>query len=109
EIMQMGQLVKLFEFAPYSARVEMAGELGIRADEYRSWLKSLNIVRNVVAHHGRLWNRAIVIQPRLPRPRDNALLAHVPRPVRRVYGTLAILGYLLGRLGCHADVVALRE
>lgn len=32
-----------------------------------SWLRSLNYVRNVVAHHGRLWNRNLIDQPKLPK------------------------------------------
>lgn len=33
---------------------------------FTSWLRSLNYLRNVCAHHSRLWNRNIVDQPRLP-------------------------------------------
>jgi len=31
-----------------------------------SWLRSINYVRNVAAHHSRLWNRNIIDQPKLP-------------------------------------------
>ena len=30
-----------------------------------SWLRSLNYVRNVVAHHSCLWNRNLIDQPKL--------------------------------------------
>lgn len=30
------------------------------------WLRSLNYLRNVCAHHSRLWNRNIIDQPKLP-------------------------------------------
>lgn len=33
---------------------------------FATWLRSLNYLRNVCAHHSRLWNRNIVEQPRLP-------------------------------------------
>ena len=33
---------------------------------FASWLRSLNYLRNVCAHHCRLWNRNIVDQPKLP-------------------------------------------
>jgi abortive infection bacteriophage resistance protein len=32
-----------------------------------SWLRSLNYVRNIIAHHGRLWNTRLVQTPSLPR------------------------------------------
>ena len=31
-----------------------------------SWLLTLNNVRNIAAHHGRLWNRNLVKIPKLP-------------------------------------------
>ncbi len=31
-----------------------------------SWLRSINYIRNVAAHHSRLWNKSIVDQPKLP-------------------------------------------
>lgn len=34
-----------------------------------SWLRSLNYLRNVCAHHSRLWNRNVVDQPQKP-PKD---------------------------------------
>lgn len=33
---------------------------------FASWLRSLNYLRNVCAHHSRLWNRNIIDQPKLP-------------------------------------------
>ena len=33
---------------------------------FASWLRSLNYLRNVCAHHSRLWNRNVIDQPRLP-------------------------------------------
>lgn len=33
-----------------------------------SWLRSLNYVRNVAAHHSRLWNRNLIDQPKLAKP-----------------------------------------
>ena len=33
---------------------------------FASWLRSLNYLRNVCAHHSRLWNRNVVEEPRLP-------------------------------------------
>ena len=65
-----------------------------------SWLKSLNYVRNTIAHHGRLWNSALVIQPRfLARgaiPAFDALLSN-PTLNTRIYFVCCILAH-----GCRA-------
>ena len=37
---------------------------------FATWLRSLNYLRNVCAHHSRLWNRNIVDQPKLPSAKD---------------------------------------
>ncbi len=37
---------------------------------FATWLRSLNYLHNVCAHHSRLWNRNIVEQPRLPPASD---------------------------------------
>ncbi|WP_158615016.1 Abi family protein [Legionella septentrionalis] len=63
-----------------------------------SWLRTLNYVRNVVAHHSRLWNRNLVDQPKLPKlgqvPEfDNFINA--PLTSSRVYIVLCILAFFM--------------
>lgn len=107
EIMQLGQLVRLFEFAPYDSRMAIAARVGTRTDEYRSWLKALNILRNIVAHHGRLWNRSIGMKPMLKHRSSDPLLSHARGTEDRVYGVLAVLAFLLRELRLDASVQSL--
>ena len=109
EIMQLGQLVTLYEMTPFECRAAIADHFGARADELRSWLKAINIVRNVVAHHGRLWNRAIGMKPQLNRRKQEPLLDHARASVDRVYGTLAVIAYLLRHDDRHDLVGQLRH
>lgn len=37
---------------------------------FATWLRSFNYLRNVCAHHSRLWNRNIIDQPRLPSAKE---------------------------------------
>lgn len=62
----------------------------------QSWLLTLNEVRNVCAHHGRLWNRILGNKPRLPYERKNPDW-HKPVPINtdRMFGVLTILRYML--------------
>lgn len=98
EILQLGQLVRLYEFAPYRSRTAIAASVGARADEYRSWLKALNIVRNVVAHHGRLWNRSIGMKPMFSKRPAGDVLGHAAAQVDRVCGVIAVIAYLSTQL-----------
>lgn len=62
-----------------------------------SWLMALNYVRNVIAHHGRLWNSNLSLNPKLPRlgemPDFDALLP-LHNVSTRVYSICCILSYL---------------
>lgn len=45
----------------------VAQALGLEAPLLESWLHTLTVVRNICAHHSRLWNRELGIKPVIPR------------------------------------------
>lgn len=45
----------------------IAQSLGTHVPVLNSWLKSYQRVRNICAHHGRLWNRGLGVYPKMPR------------------------------------------
>jgi abortive infection bacteriophage resistance protein len=46
---------------------QIAKELGVKSiDVLKSWLESFSYTRNIIAHHGRLWNRRFTIKPAIP-------------------------------------------
>lgn len=63
-----------------------------------SWLRSLNYVRNVVAHHNRLWNRNLIDQPKLAKkgemPMFNPFINNV-HVISRIYIILCILAHFM--------------
>jgi abortive infection bacteriophage resistance protein len=65
----------------------------------KSWLITLNTVRNICAHHGRLWNRELGTKPRIPRQKRYPAW-HVPVEVNgdRVFAVLTICAYCMGRV-----------
>lgn len=65
-----------------------------------SWLASLNYVRNVAAHHARLFNRKLQNAPSRPRAGSMPLLDHLrtpsaPKQAFGTYNALAVIAYLL--------------
>src|SRR5690606_24939509 len=48
-----------------------------------SWLKSLNEIRNVSAHHARLWNRNIVNSPGFPAKNELPWFENFRNPYNR--------------------------
>ena len=45
---------------------KIAFEYGIPDSHFASWMHALSYVRNVCAHHKRLWNRQLQIKPQFP-------------------------------------------
>lgn len=63
-----------------------------------SWLRTLNYVRNVVAHHSRLWNRNLIDQPKLAKsgemPAFDRFIGNT-HMTSRVYVVLCILAHYM--------------
>ena len=59
-----------------------------------NWLHSLNYVRNVIAHHGRLWNLNLNVRPSLPKNHTMPMFDELSRDSNaRVYSICCILCY----------------
>ncbi len=67
EVWDFGTLSRLYAGMRETEQDAISARYGIRNGRvFATWLRSLNYLRNVCAHHSRLWNRNIVDQPRLP-------------------------------------------
>lgn len=67
EVWDFGTLSTLFSGMKEQEQDAIAKEYGMsNGRTFSTWLRSLNYLRNVCAHHSRLWNRNIVEQPKLP-------------------------------------------
>lgn len=95
EIWEFGQAVRLFGGLKRHHQDNISNRFGVaRSATFRSWLKSINMVRNICSHHERVWNRAITLSP--------AQLGHpfftgtstLPETWNRSYGTALMLRFL---------------
>lgn len=67
EVWDFGTLSTLFSGMREQEQDKIACIYGLSNGRvFASWLRSLNYLRNVCAHHSRLWNRNMVDQPKLP-------------------------------------------
>jgi abortive infection bacteriophage resistance protein len=74
---------------------------GIKETVFTTWLHALVYVRNICAHHARLWNKELRIPVKLPRKTANKWLSTPNLTDRKVYIVLAILVYLLDTITPH--------
>lgn len=99
ELLDWGSLSFLYGFSPRPVQDAVADTCGLSGPQLASWLKSLNLVRNTCAHHGRLFNRVHTITPKLPRVGVHPDLDQVSTSWSRTFGQLTLIQFLLDRLG----------
>jgi abortive infection bacteriophage resistance protein len=99
EVWDFGTMSRLFAGMREQEQDVIAVKYAIRNGRiFASWLRSLNYLRNVCAHHSRLWNRNIVDQPKLPLPAEVAWVTPFENDVHlraRCYLLLYIARHLL--------------
>jgi len=65
EILTIGSLSHLYKgIGDATLKKEIAAPFGVPAKILASWLHSVAHLRNICAHHGRLWNRVFSISPK---------------------------------------------
>ena len=92
EVMTLGMLSRWYDsLKPHKTRRAIASTYGVDERVLESWLHHLSMVRNVCAHHSRLWNREFTITPNLPKTKPAHLGNEFIPESRRLYNTLVIL------------------
>lgn len=98
EIMTFGTLSLMYKYLKAgNSRRDVANYYGLPDTVMESWIHSLVYVRNICAHHSRLWNRTLRIQPVAPRRPHHPFISRSALN-NRVYYVLCIIKYLLGTI-----------
>ncbi len=107
EIMSFGNILTLFRGVETKLKQQIASEYGVSDTVFISWFKSLHAIRNIVAHHSRLWNKELGLKPEIPRVNKHPQW-HVPIQIQnnRVFCIIMIMKYLLNQMG--ADDIILK-
>ncbi|MDM0010881.1 Abi family protein [Variovorax sp. J22P168] len=99
ELWDFGLMSKFFAGLQRRDQAKIAGAYGgLDGPILASWLRNFSFVRNVVAHHGRLWNRTNTGQLQLPSKGRVPLLDHLHdmhQQRAKLYGSLVCMRYLL--------------
>lgn len=95
EVTSFGTLSMLYKLLkPNLTKRKIANFYGLSDSAFESWLHSIVYVRNICAHHSRLWNKTLRIRPLFPRKTGKTFIS---TPVRsdKLYYVLCIIQYLL--------------
>ena len=104
EVMTFGTVLTFFRGASHKVKQLVATAFDMPEKVFNSWLLTLSALRNICAHHGRLWNRELGVKPLIP------LAATYPDwhgPVavgnNRVFGVLTICRWCLWRIAPQSN------
>lgn len=106
EEITLGDLSHLFKgLARDADRKAIARRLRLPGPLLQSWLHTLTTIRNICAHHARLWNRELGIRPELPKTATFAWPLHLQQagPHARVFTVLCILNLLMRQVSPHTS------
>jgi abortive infection bacteriophage resistance protein len=97
EVMSFGLLSKwISTLGSKGHRQSIARPLGLSERVATSFLHHLVTVRNICAHHGRLWNRRLTVTPILPNNPPELAAMMNPAAPRQLYNSLAIMLHVMG-------------
>lgn len=103
-IMDFGQLCTLYSGASANIRQIVASRYGVTSKVLDSWLRSIRLIRNVCAHHSRLWNKAFGFAPKCPKD-ASAFENWNFDSKQKLYNNLLVIKYLLQIIDDKADFV----
>lgn len=99
EVVSFGTLCTMYRGCDRRVQGEVARDFGVNSKVMASWLLMLNVIRNLCAHHARLWNRELGVKPKLPfADQDSSWHTPVHIPNDRAFAVLTILCYCLHRI-----------
>jgi len=99
EVWDFGMMSTLLTGMKNNHKIKIADKYHIsRPDIMISWIRSLNFIRNVCAHHSRLWNISPVDQPKLHQNGQITQLDHIINDLSahtKIYAQAAIMQFFL--------------
>jgi len=99
EVTSFGTLLRLYNnLLPGKLKKNIAACFGLSDTVFASWLHSLVSIRNVCAHHERLWNRKLRIQPLFPKKPRHDWLTSKTTSNNRIYYVLSMILYFLNTI-----------
>jgi len=109
EAMTIGEIERIFSNMDASnpvvkdVRYRIAHRFGIPVRLLNSWFKPVCLLRNVCAHHGRLWSRKLIYRPDIPKNPHIFWVKHDVGDRQNIYVYLCILQSLMMKINPHSS------
>lgn len=93
ECLSFGVVSKIFPKLPRQIQNNIAGMYGLPRGRLISWLHAISHIRNLCAHHSRVWNRTFGVAPSIDRQQQH----HIADP-QKFYNQAVAIQTLLKRI-----------
>lgn len=99
EVSSIGLLSKLFSnLKDDKCKDDIAKYFGLKdVDILQNWLRCISLIRNICAHHGRIWNRRMT-KLTLPKKPINEFIDDKNILTYKVYAYICIMQYILNKV-----------
>lgn len=107
EITSLGTISKLYGNLKnqIEAKDKIAKDFGAVNHQYLpSWLQSMTYIRNLCAHHNRLFNKRLVIKPKLHKSPPQLFISRIPSDHSQIYLHLCLLIYMYSKVSPENNV-----
>lgn len=100
ELLTIGELSNIYRgLKNKDDKKRIATKFDLHPTAFTSWLHSLTYVRNICAHHSRLWNKDLAVEPsRLEKPVGDWLSDRYSNNNKRTFYLLSVIKYFLARV-----------
>ncbi len=96
ELMSLGSLSKLYSNLTTENRNRVCLVFEVNHNVLKSWLHTITFLRNICAHHGRLWSRNFSIKPLIPD--KNPPWSYMVINDKKLYTTVTILEWMYRKI-----------
>jgi abortive infection bacteriophage resistance protein len=101
EVMSLGSVSKMVKGMHATNQKTIAARFCLAAPVFSSFLHAVSVVRNICAHHSRLWNRVLGVRPALPR---SGAWQNLPQAAPdRIFLMLLVIRTLLAHTSADRD------
>ncbi len=99
EIFTFGQLSSHYSnLKDKKAKQKVSVHFKVQSSVLESWLHSLSYLRNLCAHHSRIWNRNLGVRPLIPSRKNFNWLLNQNIHNNKLYFSLSIIQFLLNTI-----------
>ena len=109
EVITLSTLSKLYSNlnSQLQAKSKIANEFGVNSSkDLSSWLRTITFIRNLIAHHSRLWNRTMTNSYSWPKNSRYPLLSYTPneKKKKKIFPILAAIIYMNDRISPESSL-----